>query len=462
MPIPRKSAKAKAPRPKRAAKKKAAPRRAARTASAPTGKIEIRGVRQNNLKGIDLDLPLNELSVVTGPSGSGKSSFAFQTVYAEGQRRYVETFSPYTRQFFDRMDKPQVDEIRGIPPAIAIEQSNNVKTTRSTVGTITEINDYLKLIFPRIAIGACPECGNEVRPETPKLVADKLFDQWAGDQLLVTFGVPVPAKTKPGEFFEFLQSQGYLRVTVFGDIYRTDEPQAFKRKRLPAVVLVIQDRVRAVESQRVRALEAIESAFHYGKGMLTLVHADTGETQSFFQALALCRLRHHIARTHTSTFQLSNNAIGACEKCRGFGRTIGIDLDRAIPDKSLTIEEGVVKAFTGKQYSECQTDLIRHCLLRDVPIDVPFDELSEADQHWVIEGKYATPEEAWRNDDWYGVRGFFNWLEENAYKMHVRVFLSRFRAYTKCLACNGARLKPAALNFRAGRTDIATMVGAAG
>src|SRR5690348_3454564 len=178
------------------------------TAPAERGCIEIRGARQNNLKGFDLDLPLGKLTVVTGPSGSGKSSLAFDTIYAEGQRRYVETFSPYTRQFLERMDKPRVDEIRGIPPAIAIEQSNPVKSSRSTVGTMTEINDYLKLLMPRVARAFCPSCGREIRPETAKSIAEQVLRDCEGTNTLITFWVAVPAKTEPRAFFEFLQQQG--------------------------------------------------------------------------------------------------------------------------------------------------------------------------------------------------------------------------------------------------------------
>jgi excinuclease ABC subunit A len=237
----------------------------------PSDVISIRGVTQNNLKNISLDLPLYKLNVITGPSGSGKSSLAFQTIYAEGQRRYVETFSPYTRQFFDRMDKPKVEEIRGIPPAIAIAQSNTVRTSRSTVGTMTEINDYLKLLFPRLASGTCPSCSQPVQPDTPQSVAAAAFRDFTNQTLLVTLPVPVPAKTSAADFFPFLQSQGYLRVLLYGETLRTDEPGSYKKANLPPMVPVIQDRIKPDPAQPGRFLEAIETAFHLGKGKLGTV-----------------------------------------------------------------------------------------------------------------------------------------------------------------------------------------------
>ncbi|HEY5036504.1 MAG TPA: excinuclease ABC subunit A, partial [Chthoniobacterales bacterium] len=225
------------------------------TAPADQGCIEIRGARQNNLKGIDLDLPLGKLTVVTGPSGSGKSSLAFDTIYAEGQRRYVETFSPYTRQFLDRMDKPRVDEIRGIPPAIAIEQSNPVKSSRSTVGTMTEINDYLKLLMPRVAHAFCPNCSREIRPETAKSIADEILKSSSGKTGLITFWVAVPAKTEPHEFFKFIQQQGYLRVWLDGEVVRADGDA--KNLRLGARVQVIQDRLTTNQETRARLVESL-------------------------------------------------------------------------------------------------------------------------------------------------------------------------------------------------------------
>ncbi len=239
------------------------------TAASRTDCIEIRGARQNNLKGIDIDLPLGKLTVVTGPSGSGKSSLAFETIYAEGQRRYVETFSPYMRQFLDRMDKPRVDDIRGIPPAIAIEQSNPVKTSRSTVGTMTEINDYLKLVWPRVARAFCPNCGREIRPETAQSIAEQILRDCGGKDIIITFWVAVPAKTAPRAFFDFLQQQGYLRVWLDDEIVRTDADP--KIKRLGARVQVIQDRIAISEENRVRLVEAIETALRFGKGKVNVI-----------------------------------------------------------------------------------------------------------------------------------------------------------------------------------------------
>ncbi len=406
--------------------------------------IRIRGARQNNLKGVDLDLPLNQLIVVTGPSGSGKSSLAFQTIYAEGQRRYVETFSPYVRQFFDRMDKPRVDEIRGIPPAIAIEQANNVKTTRSTVGTITEINDYLKLFFPRVADGFCPECESPVRPDTPQSIVVAAKATFGEKPVLVTFGVRAPDGAEIAEFFAFLQAQGYLRVLLYGEVYRTDKPDAFDRK-LPAMVDVIQDRIAA--NRKSRLLEAVEAALHYGKGKIALVEAETGQRADFSSAwhCASCDLDIHEPVAGLFSF---NNPIGACPACRGFGRVIGIDLERALPDKTLSIRDGVVKAFQGDKYYECQEDLERCAVVQDVDLDTPFEDLPKSDREWVLKGDGGDPDAAYAIGSWYGVKGFFKWLESKAYKMHVRVFLSRFRSYTECETCDGSRLQPDALNFR--------------
>ena len=420
--------------------------------------IQIRGARQNNLKGVDLDLPLGKLNVITGPSGSGKSSLAFDTVYAEGQRRYVETFSPYTRQFFERMDKPKVDAIIGIPPAIAIEQVNNIRSTRSTVGTITEINDYLKMLFPRLAEGVCPECSRPIKPESAESIQRALLSERAGKAALILFGVPVPAKTSAEDFFPFLQSQGYTRVLIFGDVIRTDDPVGFAKRKLPAIVQVVQDRITLDAANKSRLTEAIEAALRFGKGQMSVsfiqseIRNPKSEILSFSTdwRCADCDIKLPAPTPGLFSF---NNPIGACPTCRGFGRTLGLDLTKAIPDESLSIREGLVKAFSGDSYKDCQNDLIKCAKKRGVDIDLPFDQFSAADKKWLIEGDRSDPEAAYNAGEWYGVRGFFKWQESRAYKMHVRVFLSRYRAYTTCHDCGGGRLKKEAFHYRVeGRT----------
>jgi len=417
--------------------------------TAATDRVEIRGARQNNLKGIDIDLPLGKLTVVTGPSGSGKSSLAFETIYAEGQRRYVETFSPYMRQFLDRMDKPRVDDIRGIPPAIAIEQANPVKSSRSTVGTMTEINDYLKLLWARIAKAFCPSCGREIRPETARSIADEVLRDCADKNVLITFWVSVPAKTEPRKFFEFLQQQGYLRVWIDSEIVRVDDDPK-KIRRLGARVQVIQDRIAITQENHARLIEALETALRFGKGKVNIVDVET-KTEHPFSTGWHCAHCDIDIRPPTPGLFSFNNPLGACPECRGFGRTIAIDLNKAIPDRSLSIKQGVVRVFRGNEFGESQKDLLRACAREEIDINVPFEELPKADQDFVINGEKRSGEytaDDYEDDRWYGVRGFFRWLESQVYKMHMRVLLSRYRAYTTCPRCNAGRFQPEALNYK--------------
>src|SRR5437764_3193786 len=410
------------------------------TAPPDRGCVEIRGARQNNLKGINLDLPLGKLTVITGPSGSGKSSLAFETIYAEGQRRYVETFSPYMRQFLDRMDKPRVDEIRGIPPAIAIEQANPVKSSRSTVGTMTEINDYLKLLMPRIARAFCPNCGREIRPETAQSIADHIFQELPDQNILITFWVAVPPKTEPRAFFDFIQQQGYLRVWIDNEIVRVDSDK--KIKRLGARVQVIQDRLAISDTNRARLVEAIETALRFGKDKINVIplapggsQLSTTHSQLPFSTGWHCAHCDLDIRPPTPGLFSFNNPLGACPECRGFGRTIAIDLNKAIPNRGLSIKQGVVRVFRGAEFGESQKDLLRACARNEIDIDVPFEEMPKADRDFVIEGEKRSgdyTEEDYEDDRWYGVRGFFRWLESKTYKMHVRVLLSRYRAYVTC------------------------------
>jgi excinuclease ABC subunit A len=418
--------------------------------SEPTPKppvIALRGCRQHNLRSIDLDIPLGKLTVVTGPSGSGKSSLAFHTLYAEGQRRYVETFSPYVRQFFDRMDKPLVDSIDGIPPAIAIEQKNHVRTTRSTVGTLTEINDYLKLLFARLAVGFDPHTGDTIQPDSPESAAAWASENLQGEDIVVTFPIPVPPDAAPAELFPFLNSQGYLRVLINGKTLRTDESPPAK---IPAVLPIIQDRPKVLPENTSRLLEALEAAFRLGKGHASVIHPKRSQT---FSTTWTNPKTGFTLRAPTPALFSFNSPLGACPKCRGFGRVIGIDLEKSVPDPTLSIKKGAIKPFQGDRGEECQRDLIRNCRERGIDINDPWEELDEEIRDWIYYGDRRTSspedlEELWQSGGWYGVKGFFDWLETKSYKMHVRVFLSRYRSYTTCDACRGKRLQPEALCFK--------------
>jgi excinuclease ABC subunit A len=432
--------------------------------------IRLRGVRHNNLKNFDLDLPLNQLIVVTGLSGSGKSSLAFDTLFAEGQRRYIETFSPYARQFFDRMDKPQVDSIEGIPPAIAIEQRNAVKTTRSTVGTMTEIADYMKLLWPHIAQLHCRQCGRLVRKDSPQQVWEGANAECrmtngvvgAATEVLITFDIPLAEKISLEESLALVSKQGYQRLLVGEEIVRLEE--LVSRSRNPSFVIrhltVVQDRVKLAAANRARFVEACEQAYHFGKGKLAIrffntQHA-TRNTQLFSNRLhcAECDIEYREPTTALFSF---NHPVGACPTCKGFGRVISIDYDLVIPDRSRTLSEGVVRPWQTGHGLDSQNDLMKMCRHFEIPTDVPFEKLAKKWQDFVINGEpdYGKDEEHEWPRAWYGVKGYFRWLESKAYKMHVRVLLSRYRAYTTCPECHGARFQPETLLYRVSVGDDA-------
>ena len=435
--------------------------------------IRIGGAREHNLKNLTLEIPRDKLVVITGLSGSGKSSLAFDTIYAEGQRRYVETFSPYTRQFFERMDKPKVDAIEGIPPAIAIEQVNNMRSTRSTVGTITEINDYLKMIFPRLAEATCPSCQRAVKPETPESIMRDLLAHHADQQALILFPVPVPKNAVTADFAAFLQSQGFVRVWLYGQVIRLDDAEALKGRKLPAQVFVVQDRVSLDAKQRSRLSEALEAALRYGKGKVAVSFEVSGsKSQVSTSAPASANLKHETLNystdwscadcgitlpTPTPGLFSFNSPIGACPTCRGFGRTLGIDIGKAILDESLSINRGLVRPFQSSSHGECQLDLERAARKHGIDIHKSFDDYTPDERKWLIEGTDPDPERAYNRGEWYGVRGFFKWMEARSYKMHVRVFLSRYRAYTECGDCGGGRVKKDAYAFRIGPHTIADL-----
>jgi excinuclease ABC subunit A len=403
-------------------------------------RIAIRGARQNNLKNLTLELPTNELVVVTGVSGSGKSSLVFDTLYAEGQRRYVETFSPYARQFLDRMDKPQVDAIEGVPPAIAIDQTNPVRTSRSTVGTMTELADHLKVLYARAAMLFCRGCGQAVRRDSPASIYDELArrSREAGDpRLIVTFPVAVPANFSEDEVRQLLERQGYTRIHA----------------REAARLSVVQDRFRIGGVDRARVVDALEAALRVGQGRVDVhVGAESGtDTVWRFSSDLHCPdCDIHYRDPAPSLFSF-NSPLGACEACRGFGRVIGIDYGLVVPDEGKTLRAGAIKPWQSPSFRECQDDLEKYAKKRGVPLDVPWRELSEAHRLWVLDGErdWVSWSKSWPGV-WYGVARFFAWLETKAYKMHIRVLLSKYRAYTPCASCGGARLKSDALLWRLG------------
>ena len=404
----------------------------------PSGVIRIRGARQHNLKNLDLDIRTGELTVVTGVSGSGKSSLVFDTLYAEGQRRYVETFSAYARQFLDRMDRPAVDRVDGVPPAIAIDQTNPVRTSRSTVGTMTELNDHLKLLFARAARLFDADTALPVRHDSAQTILDDLRERAAaaGDpRLVLSFPVELPADTSAEQQEQWLSASGFTRVH--------GERVEGQRK----ILAVVADRFRFGNVETVRAAEAIETALKRGGGQLD-VHVD--ELQQLWRwstGLHCPESGRRYADPQPALFSF-NSAFGACETCRGFGRVIGVDFGLVIPDERKTLRSGAIKPLQTPAWKEAQDDLVKYAGEAGIPRDTAWSQLTPAQRDWVIEG---SPH--WQGDwnkQWYGIRRFFGYLESKAYKMHIRVLLSKYRSYTPCGACGGARLQPEALLWRLG------------
>jgi len=416
------------------------------------GLIRIRGARQHNLKNIDLDIRTGELTVVTGPSGSGKSSLVFDTLYAEGQRRYVETFSAYARQFLDRMDKPAVDKVEGVPPAIAIDQTNPVRSSRSTVGTMTELNDHLKLLFARLGQLFDKDTAQSVRHDTPETIYAELAERAAQAQdprLYLTFPVELPANTSAEQVEQWLSASGFTKVQAEREVATPTGPRK--------VLDVVADRFRLSNAEKARVVEAIEVALKRGSGRLNVyVEGDAGADLWRFSTGLHCPdsdLRYTDPIPSMFSF---NSAVGACEVCRGFGRVIGVDYGLVIPDDKLTLRAGAIKTIQTPAWKECQDDLMRHAETAGIPRDTPWAKLTEAQKNWVIQG---SPE--WKgkwNQQWYGIKRFFEYLESKAYKMHIRVLLSKYRSYTECPTCSGARLKTESLLWRIGSKDDADAV----
>jgi excinuclease ABC subunit A len=389
------------------------------------GLIRIRGARAHNLKNLDLDIRTGEFTVFTGPSGSGKSSLVFDTLYAEGQRRYVETFSAYARQFLDRMDRPAVDRVDGVPPAIAIDQSNPVRTSRSTVGTMTELNDHFKLLFARGAQLFDQQTGQPVRHDTPDSIHAELLARAAaaGDpRLVLTFPVELPANTSAEEIEQWLSASGYTRVQAEREVATLTGPRK--------VLDVVADRFRLGNTERVRALDAIETALKRGSGRLNvyvLPPEEGSEPQLWRYSTGLhCpESDQRYSDPQPSMFSF-NSAFGACEVCRGFGRVIGVDLGLVIPDVRKTLRNGAIKPIQTPAWESIQSDLLKYAGEAGIPRDTPWSQLTPAQRDWVIKGS-PNWNGNW-NKAWYGVLRYFEYLESKAYKMHIRVLLSKYRS----------------------------------
>ena len=416
------------------------------------GLIRIRGARQHNLKNLDLDIRTGELTVVTGPSGSGKSSLVFDTLYAEGQRRYVETFSAYARQFLDRMDKPAVDKVEGVPPAIAIDQTNPVRSSRSTVGTMTELNDHLKLLFARLGQLFDRDTAQPVRHDSPETIYAELQRRAAeaGDpRLYVTFPVELPSNTTAEQVEQWLSASGFTKVQAEREVATPTGPRK--------VLDVVADRFRLSNAEKARVIEAIEVALKRGSGRLNVyAEGDAGSDLWRFSTGLHCPdsdLRYTDPIPSMFSF---NSAVGACEACRGFGRVIGVDYGLVIPNDKLTLRAGAIKTIQTPAWQECQDDLMRHAEAAGIPRDTPWAKLTAAQKDWVIKGS-PNWNGKW-NQQWYGIARFFEYLESKAYKMHIRVLLSKYRSYTECPSCSGARLKTESLLWRIGSKEDADAV----
>jgi excinuclease ABC subunit A len=439
------------------------------------GAIVVRGARTHNLKNVDVTLPAGRLIVVTGVSGSGKSSLAFDTVYAEGQRRYVESLSAYARQFLERMEKPDVDRIDGICPSIAIRQKNTVRNPRSTVGTVTEIHDYMRLLFARVGRTFCRQCGEQVIRETAEVVATRLLARPRGTRLILGFDLPIvtlsshDAEAKGGAeaveesddagpslspleagdaqaairaTLESLRRKGFGRLLIDGRAVTLEEIEAETLADQPTLHVVV-DRLQIEGDLRARLTDSIEVAYQEGGGAAWAMEVG-GVTHAFSERFECrrCHIEYEDPQPRLFSF---NNPFGACPTCHGFGNVIELDMNLVVPDPAKSITQGAIEPWTKPHYRSHLAELKRAAKARGMRTDVPWRDLSDEDRRIVLEGD---------GEDYEGVRGFFAWLERKKYKVHVRVFLSRYRGYLTCPDCNGTRLRREARDVRVGDMTI--------
>src|SRR5690554_3910500 len=413
--------------------------------------IEIKGARVNNLKNIDVSIPRNTFTVITGLSGSGKSSLAFDTLYAEGQRRYVESLSAYARQFLGRMNKPEADYIRGIPPAIAIEQKTTTRNPRSTVGTSTEIYEYMKLLYARIGKTISPVSGTEVKRHYVQDVIDKMLQYRDGTRMAGLAHIQLRNKRALREQLEILMKEGFTRVDVGEQFYRIDE--LLEQKNLPPLeeVLLVIDRLSCSSDKATvnRLSDSVETAFLEGNGECLMRFWGENGIESFlfsnrFEADGI------IFEEPSEMMFNFNSPAGACPKCEGFGKIMGIDENLVIPDKSLSVQEECVQSWKGEKMSEWRREFVKNAYKADFPIHRAYYDLTEEEKDILWNGRHDL--------DIYGINDFFGMLERNLYKIQYRVMLARYRGKTECTLCKGTRLKPEALHVKLGGKSIADLV----
>jgi len=417
--------------------------------------ILVRGARQHNLKGFDLEIPRRTVTVVTGPSGSGKSSLAFDTIYAEGQRRYVESLSSYARQFLERMEKPDVDSVEGLSPAVAIEQRNPTKTSRSTVGTATEIYDYLRLLWARVGRTFCPNCGREIKPDTVQSVTDKVLAIPAGTRFYVTFPLRLSNKVTHDVVIENLRAQGFLRVAIDGMVMHLDELADSKRNITRAKeLLVVVDRLNASPEASGRLSDAVGTAFREGEGDCVILL--NGPVVSPLDGLTVNKLRFTerfecpndgtIAPTPTPQLFSFNNPRGACSQCNGFGAILEYDEALIVPYPTRSLRDGAIDPWTKPRYENKRRALAEFAKRERIPMDKPWDQLTAAHRQLLLHSKTR---------GYKGIFPFLRDLEDKRYKQYIRVFLRQYQTAQECPRCHGTKLQPEALDVRVGGLDIA-------
>jgi excinuclease ABC subunit A len=430
--------------------------------------ISIRGARVHNLKNISVEVPHNAITVVTGVSGSGKSSLAFDTIYAEGQRRYVESLSAYARQFLERMEKPDVDEISGIAPAVAIRQKNSTRNPRSTVATATEIYDYLRLLFARCGQTFCIKCGAQVRRDNPEAIADKILSLAPGRRFYVLYELRIAqelptagrrgGKKKPAppsqealrNALSAIQKRGFNRLYQDGKLHEFSSPETLLDMDFARPVYVVVDRLAVTPESRARLVDSIEICYREagGEAILEFVPDAAGNPAErlVFNERFECKNDGALYQEPEPRLFSFNNPYGACPRCQGFGNTIDFDLNLVVPDPSKSLDEGAIEPWSKPRYKALFQELKKWARTQDIPTNVAWRHLTADQRKLILEGD---PE-----NDFDGVKGFFTWLERKKYKLHVRVFLSRYRGYATCPECGGTRLRAEARAVRVAEKSI--------